>query len=220
MEIAADILTQLQTDFCEAEWVRRIAQLSQASQSDRVQRCIVWASRGHRWYFDFLCQLAEEDYRDVILSAEYDRLDARLYDFARPIPEARLDDPFGRPSATAIPLHFPPTLHGEQRSPANSRRLPADVENQLEADFPPGQSSLRSAQLKESTSDERLQRCIAWSARGHPAYFDYLCQMTKIDVRAIVKNAECERFGARLYDFIHPIGESRLEDPHRPTDRH
>ena len=35
--------------------------------SPRIQRCIVFAPGGHSWYFDMLCGLAKDDYRDVIL---------------------------------------------------------------------------------------------------------------------------------------------------------
>jgi hypothetical protein len=94
MNIAQDIIDQLRHDFPGDEVDRRLAQLAEASNTTRIQRCIVFASRGHAWYFDYLCKLAQIDYRDVIMAAEYDRLDARLYDFNMPIAEARIDDPY------------------------------------------------------------------------------------------------------------------------------
>jgi hypothetical protein len=94
MDIAPDIVDRLRRDFPAAVADARLAQLAQASGSPRIQRCIVFASRGHPWYFDYLCKLAKVDYRDVIMAAEYDRLNARLYDFNNPIAEARIDDPY------------------------------------------------------------------------------------------------------------------------------
>lgn len=90
MAIACDILAQLQHDFPAADAAGLIERLEFASSSERVQRCIVWAARGHPWYFEFLCQLARIDYRDVILVAEYERFGEHLYDFSQPIPAALL----------------------------------------------------------------------------------------------------------------------------------
>jgi hypothetical protein len=94
MEVAPDIVDQLRRDFPAAEVGARLAQLVQASSSPRIQRCIVFASRGHSWHFDYLCRLAKVDYRDVIMAAEYDRRDARLYDFNKPIADARIENPY------------------------------------------------------------------------------------------------------------------------------
>jgi hypothetical protein len=42
-----------------------------------------------------LCTLAKTDHRDVIMAAEYERLGARLYDFAKPLDQATITDPYG-----------------------------------------------------------------------------------------------------------------------------
>jgi hypothetical protein len=97
-EIAADIAAQLKSDFSPEEFPQRLIQLAAASSNARIQRCIVFAARGHAWYFDFLCKLAKIDFRDVIMAAEYDRLGAQLYDFNRPIGKATIDDPYGKPT--------------------------------------------------------------------------------------------------------------------------
>lgn len=85
--LAPDILAQLAIDFPEEEWQARRQQVVRAFGDDRTRRCVVWAARGHGSYFDLLCRL---DYRDVIAAAEYERLGTQLYDFNKPIPEARL----------------------------------------------------------------------------------------------------------------------------------
>jgi hypothetical protein len=94
MEVEQDILDQLTADFPPDEVQIRLQQLVQASSVSRIQRCIVFASRGHPWYFDHLCRLIEVDFRDVIMAAGYDHFDAGLYDFNRPTPRARIDDPY------------------------------------------------------------------------------------------------------------------------------
>ena len=94
MDIAPDIFRQLEADFPAAELESRLSQLMEATESERVQRCIVWAARGHPWYFDFLCRMTKVDYRDVIMAAEYDRLGAHLYNFNKPFAEARIDEPY------------------------------------------------------------------------------------------------------------------------------
>jgi hypothetical protein len=91
MNIEADIVKQVQADFPPEAVSAILAQLEAASSTPRIQRCIVFAARGHPWYFDFLCRLSKIDSRDVIMAAEYERLGDRLYDFTKPIPEARLD---------------------------------------------------------------------------------------------------------------------------------
>lgn len=97
MEIASDIVDCLRTDFPAAEVDTRLHQLETASRDGRIQRCIVFAARGHPWYFDYLCKLAKIDFRDVIMAAEYDRLGARLYNFNLPIGQARIEDPYSNP---------------------------------------------------------------------------------------------------------------------------
>jgi hypothetical protein len=88
--MAADILEQIKADFPAADLPSILARLEASSENERVLRCIVFAARGHPWYFDFLCRLAKIDYRDVIMAAEYERLGDHLYDFTKPIPGARL----------------------------------------------------------------------------------------------------------------------------------
>gem|GEM_PF-5974326 len=77
-ELTSDILAQLATDFPPSELQARCQQLATAFGDDRTRRCLVWAARGHGWYFDFLCRL---DYRDVISAAEMAPLGGRLLRF-------------------------------------------------------------------------------------------------------------------------------------------
>lgn len=93
MEIDPDIVSQVRSDFPPDEVSARLDQLAAASMCQRVLRCIVFAARGHPWYFDSLCKLARIDYRDVIVAAEYERLGARLYDFSKPFDRARIEAP-------------------------------------------------------------------------------------------------------------------------------
>ncbi len=94
MELAPDIVEQARLDFPPEKVGEVLEHLAAAANSERIQRCIVFAARGHSWRFEFLCKLAKEDFRDVIMNAEYDRHDNRLYDFNKPIPEARIENPY------------------------------------------------------------------------------------------------------------------------------
>jgi hypothetical protein len=85
-----DIIEQIRRDFSSEEVAHVLDRLESATTSPRILRCIVFAARGHPWYFDFLCRQAKTDYRDVIKAAEYEPLGERLYDFNQPIPEARI----------------------------------------------------------------------------------------------------------------------------------
>jgi hypothetical protein len=94
VEIAPDIVAQVRIDFPPEKVSEVLGQLQAATSTDRIRRCIVFAARGHPWRFQFLCKLAKSDFRDVIMDAEYDRFDAHLYDFTKPIPDARIDQPY------------------------------------------------------------------------------------------------------------------------------
>ncbi len=91
MSIESDIVDQVRKDFPAEEVPHILERLESLSQVARIRRCVVFAARGHPWYFDFLCRLVKVDSRDVINAAEYERLGEQLYDFNKPIPEARID---------------------------------------------------------------------------------------------------------------------------------
>ncbi|MEZ6038532.1 MAG: hypothetical protein R3F29_13710 [Planctomycetota bacterium] len=93
MNLPQDILDAVRHDFGPGDADAVLSLVAGATESTRVQRCIVFAARGHRDHLENLCRLAQIDYRDVIMAAEYSRLDQRLYDFNRPIPEAALPLP-------------------------------------------------------------------------------------------------------------------------------
>lgn len=95
MDVDPDILDQLQRDFPSEAIPAVLSQLLATTKSQRVLRCIVFAARGHRWFLDYLCRMAEFDCRDVIMTAEFARSDPQLqlYDFSKPIPAAKIDDP-------------------------------------------------------------------------------------------------------------------------------
>lgn len=88
----ADVVACVRADFPVSEVDMVLARLAAATRQPRLQRCIVFAARGHRRHFDYLCRLVGVDERDVIFGAEYADPQIRLYDFSRPIPSARIDD--------------------------------------------------------------------------------------------------------------------------------
>ena len=98
MSVETDIENQVRTDFPPDEVPAVLTRLEAASSSPRIQRCIIFAARGHRWYFEYLCRMAKIDYRDVIMTAEYGAAacsDAHLYDFNLPIQSAQIATPHG-----------------------------------------------------------------------------------------------------------------------------
>jgi hypothetical protein len=99
MSIEADIVERVQADFPAESVASVLAELEAASSTPRIQRCIVFAARGHPWYFAYLCRHTKTDYRDVIMAAEYVLSDLRLYDFTRPFHSARIDDPYATRTA-------------------------------------------------------------------------------------------------------------------------
>jgi hypothetical protein len=96
MNIEPDIVEKVRTDFPPEPVADILNRLENASKSSRIQRCIVFAARGHPWYFAYLCRHTKTDDRDVIKAAEYVLSDVRLYDFTRPFHSARIDDPYAR----------------------------------------------------------------------------------------------------------------------------
>ncbi|HAB18276.1 MAG TPA: hypothetical protein PLX89_27305 [Verrucomicrobiota bacterium] len=94
MSVESDIEERVRVDFPPDAVAEILRRLESASANARTQRCIVFAARGHLWYFNYLCRVAKRDFRDVILAAEYDRFDIRLYDFTKPLHQARIDDPY------------------------------------------------------------------------------------------------------------------------------
>ena len=95
MPLEEDILEQVRADF-PAKAVRGVSEsLSSLPHGARIRRCIVVAARGRIRHFKYFCRLADQDYRDLIVAAEYDGSGRRQYDFNRPIPEARIDPPEG-----------------------------------------------------------------------------------------------------------------------------
>jgi hypothetical protein len=96
MNIEPDIVERVRADFPPEAVADVLNKLEAASSSPRIQRCIVFAGRGHPWYFAYLCRHTKTDFRDVIKAAEYVLSDVRLYDFTQPFHSARIDDPYAR----------------------------------------------------------------------------------------------------------------------------
>jgi hypothetical protein len=89
--------------------------------------------------------------------------------------------------------------------------LEPDIEECLARDFPADALPAALSSIAAASSSPRIQRCIAFAARGHPSYFDYLCKLARIDYRDVIMAAEYDRFGTQLYDFNQPVSKARLE---------
>ena len=94
VSIEPDFLERVRADFPPEVVSDALSRLEAASSTPRIQRCIVFAARGHPWYFAYLCRHTKTDYRDIIIAAEYVLSNVRLYDFTRPFQSARSDDPY------------------------------------------------------------------------------------------------------------------------------
>jgi hypothetical protein len=95
-ELEPDIVDYVRQNFPSDAVPAALARLASVSTFPRIQRCIAFASRGHPWYFEFRCKTHKQDAHShtAIMRAEYFDSQTRLYDFSRPIPQARIDDPF------------------------------------------------------------------------------------------------------------------------------
>jgi hypothetical protein len=69
MPLEADIIERIRADFPDAETA--IADLSASESTGRLARCIVFASKGSLKMMREYIHLAEIDFRDVIIAAEY-----------------------------------------------------------------------------------------------------------------------------------------------------
>ena len=85
MALSADILERVRSDFRERDRERAITLLDGYSGpgDDRVLRCALFLSAGTLEKLEHFLRVAEADYRDVILFAEYDGNDQRVRDFSR-----------------------------------------------------------------------------------------------------------------------------------------
>ena len=87
-QMAPDILKRIESDYGAAA-VDQVADLLAAysgNEPDRVRRCILFLADGNVDALKANLATAAEDYRDIILFAEYDREDNRVRDFSKPFP--------------------------------------------------------------------------------------------------------------------------------------
>ena len=85
--LPVDILLRVGRDFPdqdEAAKVREALEGLDCPEAARVARCVLHLSAGSVSTVSQNVATAMQDYRDIILFAEYDRDDQRLYDFSKP----------------------------------------------------------------------------------------------------------------------------------------
>jgi hypothetical protein len=64
-------------------------------RSDRLARCALFVAKGSGPKFHEAVALGKEDYRDLIMAAEYDSFHIRLRDFNRPFGSETIFNPLG-----------------------------------------------------------------------------------------------------------------------------
>jgi len=86
-QLSTDIITRVKTEFSstsDQEFILgALTQLGQKWEfsSPRVPRCILFLSKGNLEQFKVNLQSAADDWRDIILWAEYDKQSNRIYNF-------------------------------------------------------------------------------------------------------------------------------------------
>lgn len=89
-----DIVSRLHRDFGErAETILNVLRACRSGNedylNDRLARCVIFAASGDETRLAKLLDLWRQDFRDVIVAAEYDQLGVmRLRDFNRPFESA------------------------------------------------------------------------------------------------------------------------------------
>jgi hypothetical protein len=81
MPLERDIVEKIKQTFLPEDAARAIELLSMADKSGRVARCIVFAASGNLKKLKSYLQLADQDYRDVIVAGEYQETHRHLRDF-------------------------------------------------------------------------------------------------------------------------------------------
>ena len=94
MHFATDIATRIKQDFPALD-VQLVTELliefqKDTNSGDRILRCLLYVARGRFNYLADAIVLARHDFRDLIVSAEYDPNMERIRDFNQPFDSARL----------------------------------------------------------------------------------------------------------------------------------
>jgi hypothetical protein len=82
MSLERDIVERVEHAFSPQDAPKAIELLQVAGKSGRIARCIVFASAGSLDALQRYIQLADQDYRDVIVAGEYDDMQRRLRDLS------------------------------------------------------------------------------------------------------------------------------------------
>jgi hypothetical protein len=81
--LAADILERVRRDFAGEDLAaaEELLEAYQGPEISRISRCVLHLADGALSKLRYFLKLAQEDYRDVILFAEYDRNNQRIRNF-------------------------------------------------------------------------------------------------------------------------------------------
>jgi hypothetical protein len=89
-----DIADRILQEFSEE--IPRVRVLLESLHSDRLIRCALFLARGSFPRLETTVKLGLADYRDLIMSAEYDRFQIQLRDFNRPFGSEEVPNPLER----------------------------------------------------------------------------------------------------------------------------
>jgi hypothetical protein len=102
MILDADIIDHINTEFAGTDAPLAQAELAASGKDGRIARCIVLASAGSLQRLRELLQLADVDYRDVIVAGEYDSAMRHVRDLRVSFLIASPDDFWISETATTI----------------------------------------------------------------------------------------------------------------------
>ena len=91
MSVAEDVISRVKSDFAAEVADEVLTTIQDATDSPRLQRCIVVGANKDPELIKYNCVLVGQDYRDLIFFVEYDKNEKRIFDFNHPIPKAGLD---------------------------------------------------------------------------------------------------------------------------------
>lgn len=94
VQLPPDILARIATDYPPEDRpgiIEALLALTEVTREpERVARCVLFVAGGDLEEFKRMIELAQTDYRDAIIAAEYDRADRRLRDLSKPFEDSEL----------------------------------------------------------------------------------------------------------------------------------
>ena len=89
-----DIIERVSTEY-PADAIGQVHLWFEDLKSDRLSRCALFIAQGSLEKLEKAVAMGKEDYRDLIMAAEYDSFHIQLRDFSRPFGSEDIENPLG-----------------------------------------------------------------------------------------------------------------------------